>query len=86
VPTLDGVYREALSLSPKQRGQLISRLVCESLPPLPSDEEMNQRLQDVLSGRVTGVPVAEAMQQARLVAGLTGAPPEIRIKRRVSAS
>jgi hypothetical protein len=85
MPTLTAVYREARSLSPKQRGQLISRLVCDDLPPPPSEEEMEQRLQDVLSGQVTGIPVEEAMRQARLVAGISEPPPKITIKRRVSA-
>lgn len=68
-PAADRFLAELLQLPPADRGELAARLL-DSLDPDPDpdaetawSEEIRSRIEDVLSGRVTAVPWAEARAQ-----------------------
>jgi len=68
--TFQAVLEMVSELPKKQRSQLIAELVSTEFPSGPSEKELDSRLDDVLSGKVKGIPGNESMRQLRELAGI----------------
>ena len=72
--TLDQVVRDALTLSPEQRGELIAELIrdLDAVYSEPQDEvdaywskEIARRIDEIDSGKVKGIPAEEVFERLR---------------------
>ena len=67
--TLDSIYEEALQLPEESRLLLVEKLIVSSSSYASIEAEQlaeaESRLQDMRSGAVRGVPVAEALERVR---------------------
>jgi putative addiction module component (TIGR02574 family) len=72
--TLDQVVRDALTLSPEQRGELIGQLIrdLDAVYSEPQgdvdaywDKEIARRLDEIDSGKVKGIPAEEVFERLR---------------------
>ncbi len=73
--TMTQVYREARTLSPKERARLVAKLLAADMPAvLTPDDELARREDEVRSRKVRRIEVSSVMSEARSLAGIGGKP------------
>lgn len=71
--TMTQVYREARTLSPKERARLVAKLIAADMPEVVTpDDELARREDDVRSRKVRRIEVSSVMNEARSLAGIGG--------------
>ncbi|MBI3944630.1 MAG: addiction module protein [Armatimonadetes bacterium] len=69
--TVDSVFADAMSLPEEDRSDLLDRLLAAVAPPIDPELERahveiaNRRAQEMISGAVKGIPVAEGLARVR---------------------
>lgn len=73
--TMTQVYREARTLSPKERARLVAKLLAADMPAvLTPDDELARREDEVRSRKVRRIEVSSVMSEARSLAGIGSKP------------
>ncbi len=73
--TMTQVYREARTLSPKERARLVAKLIAADMPEVVTpDDELARRENEVRSRKVQHFEVSSVMNEARSLAGIGGKP------------
>ena len=83
--TMTALLKEARTLKPQQRVNLVNRLVALDLAedaPEVDETEMVRRIDDVKLGRVKLLDARETLREARKIAGLAGEPSRLKNSRR----